>query len=116
MSVHRLVWKLHNGPIPDGYVVDHIDRNRLNNRIENLRLATRSENSMNAKGKSGKKSGLPKNVAIDWIYGDITKYRAQVMVGGKVHRVGNIDTVEEAARVASAMRDELHKDFKVKEV
>ena len=53
---------------------------------------------------------------LEYVDGDITKYRAQVMVGGKVHRVGNIGTVEEAARVASAMRDELHKDFKVKEV
>jgi len=46
---HRIIWELHNGPIPEGYVIDHIDRNPGNNRIENLRLATRQQNAWNAK-------------------------------------------------------------------
>src|SRR5690554_1009947 len=59
-SVHRIVWEMHNGAIPEGMVIDHINRDPLDNRIENLRVATRSQNSMNAVGKAGKKSGLPK--------------------------------------------------------
>ena len=113
--LHRLVWELHNGPIPHDYVVDHIDRNPLNNKIDNLRLATRSENAMNAKGKSNRKNGLPRNVAVDWSYGNITKYRAQVSVNGKWYRAGNIETIEEAAQIAASMRANLHKNFKVKE-
>jgi hypothetical protein len=37
-SLHREVWKFHNGPIPDGAVVHHVDENPLNNDIDNLAL------------------------------------------------------------------------------
>lgn len=42
--VHRLVWESLRGPIPDGKQVNHIDGNKLNNRLENLELATPAEN------------------------------------------------------------------------
>lgn len=45
---HRIVLELHNGPIPTGMFIDHIDRVRTNNRIDNLRLVTPSENSWNS--------------------------------------------------------------------
>ncbi|MCX6130734.1 MAG: HNH endonuclease [Proteobacteria bacterium] len=41
---HRVIWELFNGPIPVGYLIDHIDSDPTNNRIENLRLATPSQN------------------------------------------------------------------------
>ena len=46
-SLHRQVWIYHNGEIPKGLVIDHIDRDRNNNQIENLRLVTHSENNKN---------------------------------------------------------------------
>ena len=47
--VHRIIWKLlHKEDIPIGYVIDHIDGNKLNNKITNLRLVTKSENARNA--------------------------------------------------------------------
>ena len=45
--VHRVVWEMHNGPIPKGMVIDHINRDRTDNRIDNLRCVTYQENSMN---------------------------------------------------------------------
>lgn len=42
--VHRLVWVAFNGSIPEGLEVDHIDRVRHNNRLENLRLLTPIDN------------------------------------------------------------------------
>lgn len=44
---HRLVWLYHYGEFPDSdLVVDHIDTNRMNNRVDNLRLLTRYDNMM----------------------------------------------------------------------
>jgi hypothetical protein len=47
--IHRMAWVLTQGPIPDGYEIDHIDGNRANNKLTNLRLVTRSENNQNRK-------------------------------------------------------------------
>jgi len=44
---HRIIWEMHNGPIPKGLEVDHIDTDRSNSRIENLRLATKRQNGHN---------------------------------------------------------------------
>jgi hypothetical protein len=44
---HRLIWFYHYGRWPSSDVIDHIDRNKHNNRIENLREATFSENCKN---------------------------------------------------------------------
>jgi len=41
----RLVWEVFRGEIPDGYHVDHIDNNQLNNRLENLQLLTLADNN-----------------------------------------------------------------------
>jgi hypothetical protein len=38
---HRYIWERSNGPIPDGYVIHHIDGNKTNNNIENLQLLSK---------------------------------------------------------------------------
>lgn len=48
-KVHRLVYETWVGPIIDGYTIDHIDRNRTNNVVSNLRLATPRQQCLNAK-------------------------------------------------------------------
>lgn len=46
--VHRIIWKLYHGTdIPDLQQIDHINRNRTDNRIGNLRVVTASENNRN---------------------------------------------------------------------
>lgn len=47
-SAHKLVWESFNGTIPNDMVLDHIDGNRSNNNIDNLRLVSQSENMINA--------------------------------------------------------------------
>ena len=41
---HRIIWEMHNGPIPNGMEIDHINRVRDDNRIENLQLITHKQN------------------------------------------------------------------------
>lgn len=45
--VHRVVFEVLVGPVPDGMELDHIDTDRVNNAIDNLRIVTRSENCRN---------------------------------------------------------------------
>ena len=113
IGYHRALWILTHGDIPDGMVVDHINRNTLDNSIDNLRLVTRSQNSMNAKGKAGAK--YSKNVYEDFSWKGTKKYRAQVMFDGKVVRVGGYDTIEQAERMAKALRKFLHGEYAIKE-
>ena len=50
ISVHRFVWEYFNGPVDEGLVIDHIDGDRSNNRLSNLRVVTQRENIMFGKG------------------------------------------------------------------
>lgn len=55
---HLIVWQLHNGPVPEGMVVDHKDRNPANNRIENLRVVTQKVNTRNSSLHSNNRTGV----------------------------------------------------------
>lgn len=67
--------------------VDHINRNVLDNRKENLRLVTKQQNQMNRKVKG---------VTYDKRRG---KFVAQIMINRKQHYLGSADTFEEAKKI-----------------
>lgn len=48
-KVHRIIWTVFNGPIPDGFEIDHINRICNDNRLDNLRLVTSAQNNHNRK-------------------------------------------------------------------
>jgi hypothetical protein len=54
--VHRLVWLIHHGQFPR--LLDHINRNRSDNRIENLRAATQAQNMQNTRLQKNNTSGV----------------------------------------------------------
>jgi hypothetical protein len=56
-SLHRLIWMMFYGEDPGDYEIDHIDRNKSNNRIDNLRLVDRSQNCFNCDRTNKNKSG-----------------------------------------------------------
>lgn len=105
-QVHRLVWKLCYGAIPEGYFIDHIDGNKLNNRLENLRLATYTENNRNARSRSGKS----KYKGVYWFKRD-SCWQAQIQVNGVKYHIGYFDDEEEAAKAYETVAKEIHGDF-----
>lgn len=52
-KMHQIVWNAFRGPIPEGKILDHIDGNKTNNALENLRLVTPKENSRNRRSYLG---------------------------------------------------------------
>ena len=56
--LHNFVWELHNGKIPEGYKVDHINQKPWDCKYENLRLADKSLNSINTDLRISNKSGV----------------------------------------------------------
>ena len=88
---HRMIYLLHHGKLPK--LVDHIDRDRLNNRIENLRAADYHLNSANSakvlEGSCPHVAGVFRNHG---------KWRARIMVDGKIHELGNFESMADAIK------------------
>jgi len=85
---HRVAWLLMTGDWPpQGMDIDHINRDRADNRWSNLRLATRSQNKNNSIY-----IGVTKNVFPD----GRVKWRARRVIDGKRVHLGNFDTFAEA--------------------
>ena len=100
---HRVVWILANGPIPHGFEIDHVDNNPLNNKLENLRLATRSQNAMNKKCPRTNTTGL-KGVKLSGYGGFV----ATISLDGKRYNLGTFVTKEEAHKAYCTKAKELH--------
>jgi HNH endonuclease/AP2 domain len=105
-SFHRVIWTMHNGVIPDGMVVDHINNNRSDNRIENLRLATRTQNSQNTLKTSSKTSSKYKGV-----YKKGDRWVAQITHEGKSFVIGTYRSEENAAEAYKEMAEALFGEF-----
>ena len=90
VSYHKVMWILVNGDIPEGFVLDHIDGNTLNNTVSNLRLVTKRQNDQN-KGchRNGKLPGASYNKRQ-------RKWLAQIQIDGKGKFLGYFDTEQRA--------------------
>jgi hypothetical protein len=97
----RVVWFLCTGEQPPDYL-DHINRDRTDNRMANLRPATASQNLANAKAWKRRDPSIPKGVKKE----REGRFSARIRVDGKVYPLGSFPTAEEAhAAYISAARD-----------
>lgn len=90
---HRIAWYLHTGTDPGTMSIDHIDGNRSNNCISNLRLATAAQNAQNSKKPISAKTSKYKGVS--W-YPRLAKWQANIRINGKSIYLGYFYTEEEA--------------------
>lgn len=99
--MHRLILK----PSPD-LVVDHANHNRLDNRVQNIRVCTRLENTRNSAGNTPNKTGYR------GVSRNHNKYRARIRVeGGTNLHLGNFETPELASAAYKSAAIKYHGEF-----
>lgn len=102
---HRLVFLMHHGYEPE--IVDHINGDKSDNRIENLRGCTLAQNAQNSKMPSRNTSGVK---GVCW-HKRFKSWQVSVRCSGKNHYIGRFDCLELAELVASEARSKFHGEF-----
>ena len=103
-AVHRIIWLMHYGNLPNE--IDHKDSNKLNNNIENLRVAN-NKNQQNVKLRLDNTTGV-KNVY--WHKAE-KKWTVIVSANKKPHYFGYFKDLELADLVATMAREKYHGAF-----
>lgn len=103
LLAHRVIYAMHKGSW--GFdKVDHIDGDKLNNKISNLRECSNAENLRNQRGKSGR--DLPKGV-----HAHGRSYIASITKDYKSYHLGVFETAEEARKAYNAAAKTMHGKF-----
>jgi hypothetical protein len=106
-AAHRLVWLWETGAWPKRHI-DHIDGNKINNRISNLRDVNQSVNMQNLK----KASAVNKTGFLGvWFEKGPQKYRAAIRLNGKRLYLGYYATPEEASAAYFKAKKNLHEGY-----
>lgn len=104
--LHRIIFAHQKGYLPP--MVDHDNRDKLDNRIENLRdCPTRGHNTINSPPRSDNTS---KYKGVTW-HKNVGKWHCSVFKSGKRHYVGIYDKIEDAALAYNNKATELFGEF-----
>lgn len=102
--IYRIIWLMYYGePIPNE--IDHKDGDRFNNRIDNLRAATHTQNLNNVKKYRNNTTG------IKGVYMQNGRYKAAIGFNNKLIHLGYFDTLEEAIKARQDATIKLHGKF-----
>jgi len=107
-QAHRLAYYMYHGIDPRNNEIDHKDRNGLNNKINNLRLATRSDNCKNRSMAENNTSG------VTGVYWHIRrrKWAAQIKWNGKQKHIGYFVNKEDAKQVRKEAEKKYFGEFR----
>lgn len=100
---HRVIFVMIYGVVPQ--FIDHVNGDKSNNSISNLRPATKQQNSWNARRKS---NGSTEFKGVSPIG---SRWRATICIGGKLEEIGRFDSPIEAANAYDARAVELFGEF-----
>ena len=103
--IHRLIFLIHHGYLPK--ILDHIDGNPENNRIENLREATHSQNICNSKLSKRNSTGFK---GVSWRKRE-QRFLASCTINKKHHELGLFKIAEDAAKAVKEFREKHHGEF-----
>lgn len=106
LLAHRAAWAMTYGECPKKHI-DHIDGNKANNRISNLRVCTHNQNQHNQGIRKTNKSGYK---GVSWMK-SVQKWHAQICANSKVTHLGFYSTPEEAAKVYDRAALDIHGEF-----
>ncbi len=101
--------------VPDGFVIDHIDRNGLNNQKNNLRIVTASQNQMNKTVKCGNHSKY-RGVDINTIKSKgriYTYFRVGIKLNNKHIHIGRYKDEKMAAKAYNEAAKKYHGEFAI---
>lgn len=104
-KAHRIAWFIHHGKQPK--IIDHINGNKSDNRIANLRSCTQSQNSMNRKVHQNNTSGV---TGVVW-NSLRKKWIARIGVDYKIKFLGYYDTKEEAIHQRKTAENQYYKEY-----
>lgn len=106
LTLHRLLFS--NEYIEKGYVIDHINRDKLDNRRNNLRIITQKENSYN-RTKNTNSNNTYKGVKLD--KKTFGTYKASVTKDNIKYEIKDIPDEESAAKIYDIMAEELFGEY-----
>lgn len=106
LYAHRVIWKLMTGQDPVNQI-DHRDCDKGNNRWDNLREATPSENARNVRQPSHSRSPYK---GVTWHKGD-KKWQASITVDGRKRYLGSFKTAEDAAAAYRGAAQRIYGEF-----
>lgn len=104
-KVHRIIFLYHHGYLP--LEVDHIDGDKLNNKIQNLRPTTKTQNQWNSKTPITNKSGVK---GVSWSKSN-KKWHVSVGQNGKTFGRKHFEDLNEAKLYVENLRKKLHGDY-----
>ncbi len=103
---HRVVWEQAHGPIPAGMHIDHINGVKSDNRLENLRLATPTQNCQNR--RVAQSNNASTGLLGAYLNKKTGRYYSRIHVDGKSRSLGYFGTAEEAHAAYVTAKRELH--------